>query len=175
MTPPTYPREPAGSGGLFSGTRAKGWPLIDTQSAISGLPRQVAGILLGMTDLKMLWRERLAPVLKRQKDTLGRAVSERQIAHEVALATGQDSSRSLLSMWLRGELEPTVSQFVALCRRLMLDPVEILATRGYAQAPSALAHTPARKFVKSGNIRDVPQGKTRAKHRAKAHKVTQRG
>ena len=125
-----------------------------------------------MPDLRVLWRDVLAPQLKARKDELGRKVPERQIAYEVAQATGQESSRSLLAMWLRGEREPTVSQFVALCRRLMLDPVEMLATRTYVGASSAPTHS--RKYVKSRNLDEIPHSKTKMSVRVKAHRVSQR-
>lgn len=128
-----------------------------------------------MNDLRVLWREVLAPRLKEQKDVLGRAVSERQIAYEVAQATGQDSSRSLVSMWFLGDREPTVSQFVALCRRLMLDPVEVLASRHHVGASSAQAHKPnGRQYVKSLNLDAIPHSKTKTSVRVKAHKVSHR-
>ena len=128
-----------------------------------------------MPDLRVLWRDVLAPQLKARKDELGRKVPERQIAYEVAQATGQESSRSLLAMWLRGEREPTVSQFVALCRRLMLDPVEVLASRTYIGAPREPAHNPSeRQFVKSRNLDEIPHSKTKTLARVKAHKVSHR-
>jgi hypothetical protein len=126
-----------------------------------------------MGDLKVLWREVLAPQLKAAKSGLGRRVPERQIAYEVAQATGQESSRSLVAMWLSGEREPTVTQFIALCRRLMLDPVQILASSTYYPAVAS-AQPLVRKFVKSRNNDSVPQSKTKAKARTKAHKVSQR-
>lgn len=73
------------------------------------------------------WRDVLAPKLLARKRELGRAVPERRIAFEVAQATGQDSSRSLLAMWFRGEREPTVSQFLALCERMDLSWSEVLS------------------------------------------------
>lgn len=127
-----------------------------------------------MGDLKVLWRDVLAPQLKARKNELGRKVPERQIAYEVAQATGQVSSRSLLSMWFSGEREPTVSQFVALCRRLMLDPVEILSSRNYVRAASAPTHIPERKFVKPRNSEDIPQSKTKVSGKVKAHRASHR-
>jgi hypothetical protein len=79
-----------------------------------------------MRDWRTYWAEVLAPTLREKKRELGRALPERTIAFDVAKATGQDSSRSLLAMWFRGEREPTVSQFMALCERIELDPAEVL-------------------------------------------------
>lgn len=169
MIYPIYQPLAAERGRVSSGMRVKDLPLIATQDGIKVLPPQVACTLRGMGDLKRLWRDVLAPTLKKQKDALGRKVPERQIAYDVAQATGQDSSRSLLSMWFSGEREPTVSQFVALCRRLMLDPVEVLTQRPYASVPT---HPPERKFVKSRNLEDIPQSKTKASGKAKARRVS---
>jgi transcriptional regulator with XRE-family HTH domain len=146
-----------------------------TQGAITHVSRQVAGILPRMGDLAALWRDVLAPRLKAQKKAMGRDVPEWRIAKDIQDATGQESSRSLLAMWLRGEREPTVSQFVALCRRLMLDPVEVLASRTYIGAPREPAHNPSeRQFVKSRNLDEIPHSKTKTLARVKAHKVSHR-
>jgi hypothetical protein len=72
------------------------------------------------------WRDVVAPKLKARKAELGRAVSEQSIAYDVAQATGQDSSRSLLAMWLHGAREPTVSQFMALCERMGISGIDML-------------------------------------------------
>lgn len=127
-----------------------------------------------MGDLRTLWRNEIAPRLKAQKDALGRQVPERQIAYEVAQATGQDSSRSLVSMWFSGDREPTVSQFVALCRRLMLDPVEILAERRFLGAHGAAPHAPERKFVKSRNNEAISHSETKRSTVTKARRVSHR-
>ena len=137
--------------------------------------RVVSGRLHCMGDLRVLWREVLAPRLKARKAELGRSVSETAIARDVETATGQDSSRSLVAMWFRGEREPTVTQFVALCMRLMLDPVEVLASRTYVGAPREPAHKPLeRQFVKSRNLDDIPHSKTKPSAKVKAHKVSHR-
>lgn len=72
------------------------------------------------------WREVCAPKLKAKKEELGREVPEREIAAWVETATGQPSGRALVNLWLLGLREPTVSQFVALCHKLKLDPDEVL-------------------------------------------------
>ncbi len=79
-----------------------------------------------MGDWRTYWRQVLAPKLKARKAELGRKVSETSIAYDVSQGTGQDSSRSLLAMWLRGEREPTVSQFMALCERMGLSGIDLL-------------------------------------------------
>lgn len=77
--------------------------------------------------LTTYWAKVCAPILKARKDELGRGVPEREIAAFVESETGQDSSRSLVSLWLLGEREPTVSQFIALCDKLGLELDEVLA------------------------------------------------
>jgi hypothetical protein len=72
------------------------------------------------------WRRVCAPKLKRRKEELGRAVPEREIAAAVEAATGKNSERGLVSLWLLGEREPYISQFFALCEKLGMDPAEVL-------------------------------------------------
>jgi len=83
-----------------------------------------------MKDWRTYYKKSLAPKLKARKDELGRSVPERSIAFDLQMATGQESSRSLLAMWFRGEREPTVTQFMALCERMGLSPIEVLAASG---------------------------------------------
>lgn len=72
------------------------------------------------------WKNVCAPILMARKKELGRRVPEREIAAAVEAATGKQSERSLVGMWLQGRREPYVSQFIALCEKLELDPAEVL-------------------------------------------------
>lgn len=102
----------------------------DTQRAIiSGeklVSRSVAGTLRDMRDWRTYYSKVVAPKLRAKKAELGRSVPERSIAFDLQMATGQESSRSLLAMWLRGEREPTITQFMALCERMGIPPIELL-------------------------------------------------
>lgn len=77
-------------------------------------------------ELTTYWPEVCAPALKARKDELGRKVPEREIAAYVESETGQDSSRQLVSLWLLGKREPTITQFIALCNKLGVEPEEVL-------------------------------------------------
>jgi hypothetical protein len=72
------------------------------------------------------WREVCAPKLKARKDELGRTVPEREIAAAVEAASGKRTGRAALGHILSGEREPYISQFVALCQKLELDPLTVL-------------------------------------------------
>jgi hypothetical protein len=51
---------------------------------------------------------------------------DRHIADFVQATTGKNSKRALVNMWLRGEREPYLSQFFALCSYLKIDPASAL-------------------------------------------------
>lgn len=72
------------------------------------------------------WREVCAPKLKAKKDELGRSVPERDIAAAVETASRKRTTRGLISLFLLGEREPYISQFMALCQKLGLDPLDVL-------------------------------------------------
>ena len=72
------------------------------------------------------WRRVCAPKLKARKDALGRAMPEKEIASYVETATGKPSGRGLVSLWLLGIREPFISQYMALCQKLGMDPLEVL-------------------------------------------------
>lgn len=74
------------------------------------------------------WAKVCAPKLKARKRELGRKVPERQIAAAVEAATGKPSGRVLVAMWLRGEREPFISQFFALCKEMDMDPIQVLSS-----------------------------------------------
>ena len=121
-----------------------------------------------MKDWRDFYRKQIAPRLKARKDDMGRGESERAIAFDVQMATGQVSSRSLLAMWLRAEREPTISQFMALCDRMEVDPVEILTGRVVVKNDSAQTHQMKRKFVRNSESLNVSHGKTAARRIAKS-------
>jgi hypothetical protein len=72
------------------------------------------------------WTKVCAPALSSRKNKLGRTFPEREIAAAVAKATGKRTSRSLVGMWLGGAREPYISQFIALCDTLGIDPKDVL-------------------------------------------------
>lgn len=146
------------------GMRVEGLPLIDTYSDISKVgnlvSRGVAGTVRDMEDWRGFWVKKIAPRLKARKDELGRNHPERTIAFDVQMATGQESSRSLLAMWFRGEREPTLSQFMALCDRMGLDPLEVITGRTFINPDKASTSAPGRKFL---NNHAIPHSKPVAK------------
>lgn len=79
-----------------------------------------------MVDAENYWRDVCAPRLRARKLELGREVPEREIAAFVHRRSGKATKRSLVAMWLRGEREPYISQFLALCEKLSLDPFAVL-------------------------------------------------
>lgn len=115
------------------------------------------------------WREVCAPAIRRRKKDLGRGVPEREIAAYVEAESGKLTSRGLVSLFVSGKREPYISQFIALCSKLDLDPVEILSGRVVVKTTGALAHIPERQFVKGGNNASIPQGKTAMRPLTKSH------
>lgn len=77
-------------------------------------------------DPKDFWRNVCAPVVRSKKKEIGRDLSNTDIAAAVELASGKDTSRQLVEHWFRGIREPYMSQFVALCTRLEIEPVTVL-------------------------------------------------
>jgi hypothetical protein len=72
------------------------------------------------------WARVCAPKLRARKKEMGRGVPEREIAAYVESATGKRSERALINLWFLGKREPYISQFLALCNKLQVDPLEIL-------------------------------------------------
>jgi hypothetical protein len=93
---------------------------------------------MGRGDWGDYWRRVCAPKLLAKKKELGRAVPEREIALYVERTTGKPSERSLVWMWLHGEREPFISQFFALCSKLEIDPIEVLAPPMAKQPPAGV-------------------------------------
>lgn len=153
-TPRVHQPISAAKAGVFYDIREVGSPWFATHSGTKWMPLQVAGTLGGMKDWRTYYRAVVVPKLKARKVELGRAVPERTIAFDVMMATGQDSSRSLLQMWLRGEREPTVSQFMALCDRLDLNPIQIISQPARAnQRQSARRFTEDRKGTLGSKVK----------------------
>lgn len=100
-----------------------------------------------MGDWRTYWRDVCAPKLKSKKDELGREMPERAIAAAVEAASGKNTSRGLVSLWLLGEREPYISQFYALCDKLGCDPVDVLRKEKVKE------HIPLRRVVrKTGKV-----------------------
>lgn len=94
-----------------------------------------------------------------RKRELGRKVPEREIAAYVATQTGKPSERALVGMWLHGEREPFVSQFLALCVKLQINPNEVLGV-GWAEVesrpPRVTRHSGKERFAQravAGKVR----------------------
>ncbi len=61
-------------------------------------------------------------------------MSETEIAAAVESATGKPSRRGLVNAWLRGDREPFMSQFFALCEKLEIDPQFVLQRKQHTRA-----------------------------------------
>lgn len=70
-----------------------------------------------------------------KKQAIGRSLSNTDIAAAVERATGKDTSRQLVEHWFRGIREPYMSQFIALCERLELDPKQVITASTAASKP----------------------------------------
>ncbi len=86
-------------------------------------------------DPKDYWRLVCAPVVRGKKEKLkkqkiGGDFTNSDIAAAVERATGKDTSRQLVEHWLNGRREPYLSQFIALCAWLEVDPIEALKPAG---------------------------------------------
>lgn len=82
---------------------------------------------------KDYWKQVCAPIVRGKKDKIGRSLTNTDIALAVERATGKDTSRQLVEHWFRGIREPYMSQFIALCARLEVDPLEVLKPAGAAR------------------------------------------
>lgn len=107
------------------------------------------------------WRDLCAPILKRRKEALGRKVPEREIAAFVESESGKDTGRALINLFLLGEREPYVSQFIALCTKLELSPLDVLAGRLVVSTIGAPTHSQERKVVNAGILDSVQHSKSR--------------
>lgn len=87
-------------------------------------------------DPKDYWRNVCAPVVRSKKAEIGRKLTNTDIAAAVEHASGKDTSRQLVEHWFKGFREPYLSQFVALCERLEIEPVTVLT---------------------GGNVKNIPQ------------------
>jgi hypothetical protein len=97
------------------------------------------------------WRKVCAPKLMAKKKELGRKVPEREIAAYVEANSGKPSERGLVSLWLLGLREPYISQFFALCKKLEMDPHEVLTSTPPPKSP--------KKALNRVNERTAPQQK----------------
>ncbi len=84
-------------------------------------------------DPKDYWKQVCAPIVRGKKEKIGRSLTNSDIAAAVERATGKDTSRQLVEHWFRGIREPYMSQFIALCARLEVDPMEVLKPAGARQ------------------------------------------
>jgi transcriptional regulator with XRE-family HTH domain len=98
------------------------------------------------------WRKVCAPQLKRVKDRLGRGVPEREIAAAVHTASGKGTTRQLVSLWLHGQREPYISQFLALCDKLGVNWRDVMEPSPATRAPLARV-TEVTRGVKKSRVR----------------------
>lgn len=72
------------------------------------------------------WRAVCAPILKARKQILNHDLSDQDIASYVEAESGKSTSRVLVNLWFSGRREPYMSQFIALCSKLAVDPLGVL-------------------------------------------------
>lgn len=72
------------------------------------------------------WKRICAPFLKGKKDKIGRSLTQADMAEAIEKESGKDTARALVGHWLKGIREPYISQFVALCRQLGVEPEEAI-------------------------------------------------
>lgn len=110
---------------------------------VQALPSlEVTGTVGGMGDGKdwaNYWRDVCAPRLKAKKVEFGRGFPEWRIANAVGKLVEKPPQRSLVAMWLNGRREPYISQFLALCQVLELDPQKVLEPAGQKRDKVPLA------------------------------------
>lgn len=100
----------------------------ETQPVVAHALRQTATV--GSVSPKDYWRLTCAPVLQRQRVALkavGQWRSQADMAAEIQEVTGKASERALVGHWITGEREPYISQMIALCNIVRLDPVALVA------------------------------------------------
>jgi hypothetical protein len=109
-------------------------------------------------DPKDYWRLVCAPKLREQKERRwGRELPAWEIADAVSKASGKPIDRGAVGHWLTGVREPYISQFIALCSKLEIDPMEVLQQRTYTKKEQ-LIH-------RRGNPTEVPSIPYKKGHR----------
>lgn len=98
----------------------------------------------GVDTTSNYWRDVGAPKVRERKAELGREVSNTTIAAAVEKSSGKNTSRQLVEEWFKGEREPYVSQLVALCEYLDLDPATVLVQEVKARS--------AGRRIKDGSV-----------------------
>lgn len=87
------------------------------------------------------WREVCAPRLREQKKALedaGQTITQEELASFVEANTRKRSTRALAGHWISGTREPYISQFIALCTKLRIDPMTVLSAAPTAQRQPAI-------------------------------------
>lgn len=92
------------------------------------------------------WKTLCAPKVRNRKHALGRAVPEKEVAAYVEVNSGKNTKRGLVSLWVSGAREPYISQFLALCDKLDLDPHVVLSvTATHKEKPLRRVNESAKK------------------------------
>jgi len=109
---------------------------------------------------KDFWRLCAAPVLSAKKRALGdRALPQAELAEYVESETGKRTSRGLVGLFLQGKREPYFSQFIALCRKLDVNPRDIFSD-GNPVASTPDGYGPVKKVMKGAVIPPGLRSKT---------------
>jgi hypothetical protein len=75
------------------------------------------------------WRDVGAPKVAARKASIGRRLSNTTIAAFVEFRSQKNTSRVLVESWFKGTREPYISQLVALCEILELDPASVFRSK----------------------------------------------
>jgi len=124
----------------------------------------------GEMDPKDHWRDVCAPLLKARKAELGRKLPEREIAAYVEANTGKPSQQTLINHWLTGRREPFVSQFLALCTKLEVDPLGVLRGELLVVSPVNQRLASTRRFTQLVRNEQESLGKSGKMDKPKAKK-----
>ena len=110
----------------------------DLQPTVANAAISPATLCSVGAESKNYWRDVCAPKLRAAKERAGgRKLSQEDIASYVESNTDKPSGRALVGHFLTGEREPYFSQFIALCRKLGVDPAEVLETGKREKVPLA--------------------------------------
>ena len=100
------------------------------------------------------WRLVCAPKLRRAKGALGEEEpAQADLSEAVFEESGKKGKRAAVGHFLTGEREPYFSQFIALCRKLEVDPLEVLGPPIPPRVPLARADVSVKPAVRKTRLR----------------------
>lgn len=88
---------------------------------------------------KDYWAKVCVPKLRERKEQLGRNFTNDSISEEVERLSGKRTGRTLFQHFLRGRREPYLSQALAICKVMGIEPGEFFSHAATQQAATARA------------------------------------